>query len=102
MGGTHVQYERGKYSTFFGYFFRGTDIHDLYYFTTGPNKMKDIRLVPLSDGKIGVFSLSEEVVADRDGPRGSVAASPVSGSSSSKMDRPLSLMGAKPLPGSVW
>ena len=56
MGGTHVQYERGKYSTFFGYFFRGTDIHDLYYFTTGPNKMKDIRLVSLSDGKIGVFS----------------------------------------------
>ncbi|MBA2942521.1 DUF1861 family protein [Paenibacillus sp. CGMCC 1.16610] len=56
MGGTHVQYERGKYSTFFGYFFRGTDLNNLYYFTTGPNKMKDIRLVPLQDGKIGVFS----------------------------------------------
>jgi len=56
MGGTHVQYQSGKYSTFFGYFYRGTDLHNLYYFTTGPNKMKDIRLVPLSDGKIGVFS----------------------------------------------
>jgi hypothetical protein len=56
MGGTHVQYERGTYSTFFGYFFRGADLHNLYYFTTGPNKMKDIRLVPLQDGKIGVFS----------------------------------------------
>lgn len=56
MGGTHVQYQSGRYSTFFGYFFRGTDLHNLYYFTTGPNKMKDIRLVPLSDGKIGVFS----------------------------------------------
>lgn len=56
MGGTHVQYQSGKYSTFFGYFYRGTDIHDLYYFTTGPTKMKDIRLVPLSDGRIGVFS----------------------------------------------
>lgn len=56
MGGTHVQYQRGSYSTFFGYFFRGTDIHDLYYFTTGPDKMKDIRLVPLADGRIGVFS----------------------------------------------
>lgn len=56
MGGTHVQYQSGKYSTFFGYFYRGADLHDLYYFTTGPNKMKDIRLVPLSDGRIGVFS----------------------------------------------
>ncbi|WP_284645265.1 DUF1861 family protein [Paenibacillus silviterrae] len=56
MGGTHVQYQSGKYSTFFGYFYRGTDINNLYYFTTGPNKMKDIRLVPLSDGRIGVFS----------------------------------------------
>jgi hypothetical protein len=56
LGGTHVQYQSGKYSTFFGYFYRGTDLHNLYYFTTGPNKMKDIRLVPLSDGKIGVFS----------------------------------------------
>lgn len=56
LGGTHVQYERGSYSTFFGYFFRGTDFHDLYYFTTGPSKMKDIRLVPLADGRIGVFS----------------------------------------------
>lgn len=56
LGGTHVQYQSGKYSTFFGYFYRGTDLHNLYYFTTGPNKMKDIRLVRLSDGKIGVFS----------------------------------------------
>ena len=56
LGGTHVQYQSGKYSTFFGYFFRGTDLHDLHYFTTGPNKMKDIRLVPLADGRIGVFS----------------------------------------------
>lgn len=56
MGGTHVQYQSGKYSTFFGYFYRGTDLHNLYYFTTGPDKMKDIRLVPLPDGKIGVFS----------------------------------------------
>ncbi|MFD1908946.1 DUF1861 family protein [Paenibacillus rhizoplanae] len=38
------------------FFYRGTDLHDLYYFTTGPNKMKDIRLVALADGRIGVFS----------------------------------------------
>ncbi|MDO3408646.1 DUF1861 family protein [Saccharibacillus sp. CPCC 101409] len=56
LGGTHVQFQSGAYSTFFGYFFRGSDLHDLYYFTTGPDRMKDIRLVPLADGRIGVFS----------------------------------------------
>lgn len=56
MGGTHVQYEAGRVRTYFGYFHRGTDVNDLYYFTTGPNKMKDIRLVALPNGKIGVFS----------------------------------------------
>ncbi|OMD64119.1 hypothetical protein BSK48_25310 [Paenibacillus odorifer] len=56
MGGTHVQREGGKVKTYFGYFHRGTDLHNLYYFTTGPNKMKDIRLVELQDGRIGVFS----------------------------------------------
>ncbi|THF77110.1 DUF1861 family protein [Cohnella fermenti] len=56
MGGTHVQYEAGRVKTYFGYFHRGTDLHNLYYFTSGPNRMKDIRLVELADGKIGVFS----------------------------------------------
>ena len=55
MGGTHVQYQRGEISNFFGYFYRGTDLEDMYYFTTGPDKMKDIRLVQLREG-IGVFS----------------------------------------------
>jgi hypothetical protein len=31
-------------------------VDDLYYFTTGPDYMKDIRLVELGDGTIGVFS----------------------------------------------
>ena len=30
--------------TYYGYFYRGTDISNLYYFTTGPYYMKDIRL----------------------------------------------------------
>ncbi|MDL2232203.1 DUF1861 family protein [Ruminococcaceae bacterium OttesenSCG-928-L11] len=55
MGGTHVRKECGKVATFNGYFYRGTDIDDLCYFTTGPDRMKDIRLVDLG-GKIGVFS----------------------------------------------
>ncbi|RAV05033.1 DUF1861 family protein [Paenibacillus sp. YN15] len=56
LGGTSVQYEAGKVSTYFGYFFRGSDLQDLRYFATGPRKMKDIRLVQLADGRIGVFS----------------------------------------------
>lgn len=56
MGGTHVRYSGGKVETYYGYFYRGTDINDMYYFTTGPDCMKDIRLVQLSGGRIGVFS----------------------------------------------
>lgn len=55
LGGTHVQKTAGRVSTFFGYFYRGQPM-DVTYFTTGPVKMKDIRLVPLADGRIGVFS----------------------------------------------
>jgi hypothetical protein len=56
LGGTHVRYKSGAIDTYYGYFYKGTDINDLYYFTTGPDHMKDIRLVELADGRIGVFS----------------------------------------------
>jgi len=56
LGGTHVRYKAGKIDTFYGYFYEGADLHDLYYFTTGPDYMKDIRLVQLADKRIGVFS----------------------------------------------
>ena len=57
LGGTHVRLkEAGALDTFYGYFYRGGDLMDLRYFTTGPRHMKDIRLVELADGKIGVFS----------------------------------------------
>ena len=56
MGGTHVRMSRGKIDTLYAYFYRGADIYNLYYFTTGPDFMKDIRIVELADGKIGVFS----------------------------------------------
>ena len=42
--------------SFYGYFYRGTELEHMRYFTTGPDKMKDIRLVSLKDGRIGVFS----------------------------------------------
>lgn len=56
FGGTHVRVKGGKLDTFYGYFYRGNEVDDLYYFTTGPDYMKDIRLVELADGRIGVFS----------------------------------------------
>lgn len=63
LGGTHVRYNQGQLDTFYGYFYKGTDLQDLLYFTTGPDRMKDIRLVQLPDSRIGVFSRprSEEV-----------------------------------------
>jgi hypothetical protein len=56
MGGTHVRMSRGRLETYYAYFYRGEDIHNLRYFTTGPDYMKDIRLVELADSRIGVFS----------------------------------------------
>lgn len=56
MDGTHVRCSRGKVETYYGYFYRGTDVNNMYYFTTGPDCMKDIRLVQLSGGRVGVFS----------------------------------------------
>ncbi len=56
LGGTHVRIKGNDLDTYYGYFYRGTRIDDLYYFTTGPDFMKDIRLVELADGRIGVFS----------------------------------------------
>ncbi|MGX7196453.1 DUF1861 family protein [Enterococcus olivae] len=57
MGGTHVQVvEEDVLKSYFGYFYYGQDLEDLKYFTTGPENMKDIRLVELADRRIGVFS----------------------------------------------
>ncbi len=63
LGGTHVRKKQGEVDTYYGYFYRGRDIHDLQYYTTGPDYMKDIRLVQMEGGKIGVFSRprSEEI-----------------------------------------
>ncbi|MCL1988201.1 MAG: DUF1861 family protein [Firmicutes bacterium] len=55
LGGTHVRYQMGKVDTVYGYFYKGTNLEDMHYFTTGPEDMKDIRLLQLPSG-IGVFS----------------------------------------------
>ena len=56
LGGTHVRKRQGNIDTYYGYFYRGASPEDLQYFTTGPEGMKDIRLVELADGRMGVFS----------------------------------------------
>lgn len=56
LGGTHVRKKGGKIDTVYGYFYRGKTLDDLIYFTSGPKGMKDIRLIDLQDGRIGVFS----------------------------------------------
>ena len=56
LGGVHVQFSRGKIDTYRTYFLRGKTLERLRYYTTGPDLMKDIRLVDLKDGSIGVFS----------------------------------------------
>lgn len=55
LGGTAVRNRCGTYCNLWDDFYRGTDLENLFYFTCGPDMMKDVRLVELSDG-IGVFS----------------------------------------------
>ncbi|MCI8287119.1 MAG: DUF1861 family protein [Lachnospiraceae bacterium] len=56
LGGTRVDYSGGKLAGFCGVFYAGKDPFHLRYYTTGPKGMKDIRMVELEDGRIGVFS----------------------------------------------
>lgn len=56
LGGTHVRKSKNIVETFFGYFYRSEDLANMTYFTTGPNYMKDIRIVKMAGAKIGVFS----------------------------------------------
>ena len=56
LGGTHVRKSRGHIDTLYGYYYRGTNLRFLNHFTCGPANMKDIRLVQLQDGRIGVFT----------------------------------------------
>jgi len=56
LGGTHVRKRRGQIDTLYGYYYRGRDLRFLSHFTCGPANMKDIRLVELKDGRVGVFT----------------------------------------------
>lgn len=56
LGGTHVRIAQEKLDTYYDYFYRGRQLENLKYFATGPDFMKDIRLVQLADGRLGIFS----------------------------------------------
>lgn len=55
LGGVHVSKTFGDIKTYSCYFYRTNDITKQYYYTTGPDRMKDIRMVSLN-GKLAVFT----------------------------------------------
>ncbi|CAG9570116.1 conserved hypothetical protein [Leishmania major strain Friedlin] len=55
FGGTRVRKNGNAILSYYGYFYRGTP-DELTYFTRGPGCMKDIRVLQLQDGRLGVFS----------------------------------------------
>lgn len=64
FGGVEVSFdpdETEKVQSWRTLFYRGRDIESLRYFASGPEHMKDIRLVELADGRIGVFTRPLEV-----------------------------------------
>ena len=58
LGGVRVDWnaETGMADAWYTDFYRGTSLQNLRYFASGPRHMKDVRLVELRDGRIGVFS----------------------------------------------
>ena len=56
LGGVRVTHKGSEIDKFHTYFFRGKDLNNLVHFATGPECMKDIRLVELDNYQIGVFS----------------------------------------------
>ena len=57
VGGTYIRRDKdGKFLSYLGRFYRGKDPFSLVFFADGPDKMKDIRMTELPNGKIGVFS----------------------------------------------
>ena len=54
--GTYVIKDGSKIVTYNNRFYRGYDPFNLKHFADGPDYMKDIRILKLSSGKIGIFS----------------------------------------------
>ena len=56
LGGVYVIWEGERITSWRTDFYRGTSLHDLKYFASGPSHMKDVRLLELRDGRIAIFS----------------------------------------------
>ncbi|HHX02551.1 MAG TPA: DUF1861 family protein [Firmicutes bacterium] len=56
FGGVRVIWENDRIVSWVTDFYRGSSIYDLKYFATGPDHMKDIRLLGLADGRIAVLT----------------------------------------------
>ena len=56
LGGVRLIWKGGGLDAWVTDIYTGSTIFDLNYLCTGPRHMKDIRLVELRDGRIGVFS----------------------------------------------
>jgi hypothetical protein len=56
LGGVRLIWKDGAIDAWVTVFYRGDSIDTLKYLCTGPRHMKDIRLVELADGRVGVFS----------------------------------------------
>ena len=57
VGGVSVDWTpEEKLITYRTRFYRGKTLQELHYFTEGPDRMKDIRLIQLPNGRVGVFT----------------------------------------------
>lgn len=56
LGGVRVFWENGRIVSWCTDFYKGKSIERLSLFLTGPGDMKDIRLIELADGRVGIFS----------------------------------------------
>jgi hypothetical protein len=56
LGGVRVIRENNRIISWITDFYRGKDLNELRLFASGPSHMKDIRLIGLPSGKIGVFT----------------------------------------------
>ena len=56
LGGVYCDWDGPVLRRFATHYYRGSSLQSLTYFTTGPDFMKDIRLLELPDGRIAICS----------------------------------------------
>jgi len=56
LGGVEVEWDGSRPVSIVTVFYRGKSLHSMEKFAEGPRNMKDIRLVELPDGRIGIFT----------------------------------------------